>query len=142
MGRLYFAYGSNMHPAQMLSRCPHSKAVAKATVKGYKLAINSRGVATIVKSENSRVSGVVWKISASDEAALDFFEGVHVGAYAKLRMDLCLGENRIASALVYVDKNSEAGVPRAGYLEKIIRGAKFFGLGRDYISKLERLAYA
>ena len=67
MGRLYFAYGSNMNPAQMLSRCPHSKAVAKATVKGYKLAINSRGVATIVKSENSRVSGVVWKISASDE---------------------------------------------------------------------------
>ena len=56
-------------------------------------------------------------------------------------MRICIGNNSV-SALVYVDCVSDAGIPREGYLEKIISGAKFFGLGRKYISNLERLAYA
>ena len=58
MDRLYFAYGSNMNPVQMRFRCPTSKAVALATLKGYRFTINSRGVATIVESEKSSVNGI------------------------------------------------------------------------------------
>lgn len=86
MDRLYFAYGSNMNPAQMRFRCPTSKAVARATLRGYRFAINSRGVATIVESEKSSVSGVLWKISRLDEEVLDCFEGVRSGAYVKRRI--------------------------------------------------------
>lgn len=141
MDRLYFAYGSNMNPAQMRFRCPSSKAVARATLKGYRFAINSRGVATIVESEKSSVNGVLWKISRLDEEVLDCFEGVRSGAYVKRRITLSLGGKR-RDALVYVGSDSERGLPRAGYLERIIRGAEYFKLGREYISQLERLAYA
>lgn len=141
MDRLYFAYGSNMNPVQMLMRCPYSKAVARATISGYRLAINSRGVATIVRAEKSSVSGVLWKISRIEESFLDCFEGVDSGAYVKRYIPVSFN-GRKSKALVYVDVNSDSGVPRAGYLEKIIRGAEYFNLDRDYISKLERLAYA
>lgn len=141
MDRLYFAYGSNMNPVQMLMRCPYSKAVARATISGYRLAINSRGVATIVRAEKSSVSGVLWKISRIEESFLDCFEGVASGAYVKRYIPVSF-KGRKTKALVYVDVNSDSGVPRAGYLEKIIRGAEYFNLDRDYISKLERLAYA
>ena len=119
MDRLYFAYGSNMNPVQMRFRCPTSKAVARATLSGYRFAINTRG----------------------DEEVLDCFEGVRSGAYVKRRITLSLGGKR-RNALVYVGSDSERGLPRAGYLERIIRGAEYFKLGREYISQLERLAYA
>ena len=140
MDRLYFAYGSNMNPAQMRFRCPTSKAVARATLRGYRFARKSRGVATIVESEKSSVSGVLWKISRLDEEVLDCFEGVRSGAYVKRRIMLSLGGKR-RNALVYVGSDSERGLPRAGYLERIICGAEYFKLGREYISQLERLAY-
>ena len=113
MDRLYFAYGSNMNPAQMRFRCPGSKAVARATLKGYRFAINSRGVATIVESEKSSVSGVLWKISRFDEEVLDCFEGVRSGAYVKRRITLSLGVKR-RDALVYVGSDSERGVSARG----------------------------
>jgi len=105
------------------------------------LAINSRGVATIVPDESSKVSGVVWKISDMDELRLDHFEGVKAGAYLKNEIAVSLGDKRKRKALVYVDKVYDSGIPREGYLEKIICGARYFGLGRKYISNLERLAY-
>jgi len=141
MSRVYFAYGSNMNPAQMKRRCPDSRALAKARIRGYRLTINARGVATIVPDETASVSGILWKISKTDEFNLDHFEGVKAGKYEKKKMRISVGKDS-ASALVYVDCVSDAGIPREGYLEKIIFGAKFFGLGRKYISNLERLAYA
>lgn len=142
MHKLYFAYGSNMNPHQMIRRCPNSRPIAKATLGGFRLAINSRGVATIVCDEDSKVSGVVWKISPIDEMRLDRFEGVKIGAYFKREISILFGNKRRAKALVYVDKVSDVGIPREGYLEKIIRGARYFRLDKKYISNLERLAYA
>ena len=46
----YFAYGSNLHLAQMAQRCPGSKFVGKATLSGYEWQIYSRGVANVIKS--------------------------------------------------------------------------------------------
>ena len=97
-------------------------------------------MATIVESEKSSVNGVLWKISRLDEEVLDCFEGVRSGAYVKRWIMLSLGGKR-RDALVYVGSDSERGLPRAGYLERIIRGAEYFKLGREYISQLERLAY-
>lgn len=141
MHKLYFAYGSNMNPNQMKKRCPHSKAIAKARLRGFRLAINSRGVATVVNDSNKYVSGVVWQISAKDEAMLDVYEGVKAGVYSKKIVSVSFGNNRTKEALIYVDKNTYSGTPRVGYLEKIINGAKFFGLDKSYITNLERLKY-
>ena len=140
MPKLYFAYGSNMNQIQMRLRCPNSEAIASATLKGYRLAINSRGVATIVPDKDSLVKGVVWKISKTDESLLDIFEGVKSGFYKKKSMEIRFANSSV-KALIYIDLNSQVGAPRKDYLERIINGAKHFGLGEKYISNLERLAY-
>lgn len=139
--KFYFAYGSNMNREQMIFRCPDSEVVAKAKISGFRFVINSRGVATIVPDENSCVWGIVWKISAYDEARLDIFEGVRLGVYFKKVMSVQFGNNRSVESLVYIAKNSKRGIPRQGYLERIIDGARFYGINEKYISEIERLSY-
>ena len=86
----YFAYGSNLHLAQMSRRCTGSTFLGKATLPGHRWQINQRGYANIVASKESYVEGFVYCISRNDEKSLDLFEGVSSGAYEKhyLRVDL------------------------------------------------------
>ncbi len=140
MTKLYFAYGSNMNPVQMKRRCPDSQPVGRAKLYGFKLAINRRGVATVIADPKGRVSGVVWQISRHDEALLDIYEGVGADIYTKKIVSVRFENSRMREALIYIDKNTYGGVPRKGYLERIIKGARFFGLDKAYITHLERLA--
>ncbi len=134
--KLYYAYGSNMLAEQMETRCPGAKAVARATLDGYRFIINDRGVATLVHSEKARIVGVVWEITRLHEATLDSFEGVAVGAYRKQMVNLRYGNNRRLRALTYIDPIRRWGLPREGYLEKIIAGAKAFSLPTRYVDDL------
>ncbi|KAI5366573.1 putative gamma-glutamyl cyclotransferase, gamma-glutamylcyclotransferase [Septoria linicola] len=97
---IYFGYGSNLWLHQMRQRCPTSKYLGIARLKGYKWFIYDRGYANIVKlsdEEETRqesdgrqkhdyrteVWGLVYGLEASDEARLDVNEGVAHGAYSK-----------------------------------------------------------
>jgi len=71
---LYFAYGSNLHLAQMKDRCPDSKVFMSFILKNFKLVF--RTVADIEKNVGSEVNGVIFKISQKDEKSLDRYEGV------------------------------------------------------------------
>jgi len=46
MGKLYFAYGSNMDKDQMANRCPESNFAGTALLKDYRFIINRRGIPT------------------------------------------------------------------------------------------------
>lgn len=70
---LYIAYGSNINLPQMSFRCPHSKAVGTATVKGWEPEF--RGVATIVPKPNTEVPVLLWKLDPRDIPALNRYEG-------------------------------------------------------------------
>ena len=67
--RLYFAYGSNMWSAQMEKRCSQSKKVGVACLLDYRWIISKRGYANVVESMNDYVEGVLFEISATDEAS-------------------------------------------------------------------------
>ncbi len=127
-----------MNRDQMIARCPNSKPFAKAKLLGFRFAINSRGVATIVPDKEEAAWGVVWKISPLDEARLDLFEGIKMRVYLKRTIEVSFANNRQKKALTYVARNSKPGIPRIGYIDKIIEGAKFFGLPQKYITQLER----
>ena len=71
MTRFYFAYGSNMDPEQMLTRCPRARSVGRGRIRHRRFVINSRGVATISPERDAKTWGGVWAISAAEEAALD-----------------------------------------------------------------------
>ncbi|KAI2638794.1 hypothetical protein GGS26DRAFT_542902 [Hypomontagnella submonticulosa] len=80
---LYFAYGSNLHVSQMAHRCPGSVFIGKASLPGHRWQINERGVANIVKSEESSVEGLVYLVGRKDQRSLDRSEGVSKGFYQK-----------------------------------------------------------
>ncbi|KAF5692756.1 hypothetical protein FDENT_2631 [Fusarium denticulatum] len=84
---LYFAYGSNLHLAQMAHRCPGSVFKGKATLESYRWQINERGVANVVESGSEHsVEGLLYMIGPKDERTLDRSEGVSKGFYQKYLM--------------------------------------------------------
>ncbi|KAF5724889.1 hypothetical protein FMUND_446 [Fusarium mundagurra] len=84
---LYFAYGSNLHLAQMAHRCPGSVFKGKATLESYRWQVNERGVANVVESGSDHsVEGLLYMIGPRDERTLDRSEGVSKGLYQKYLM--------------------------------------------------------
>ena len=81
---LYFAYGSNMDVNAMARRCPRSKALGLARLERHRLAVMREGWLTAVRDPSSAVHGVLWDLALSDIAALDRYEGLSQGLYAKL----------------------------------------------------------
>jgi hypothetical protein len=82
-GILYFAYGSNLHVAQMAQRCPNSIFIGKGSLADYRWQINERGVANVVRSGHGSVEGLVYLVGQEDERSLDRSEGVAKKFYQK-----------------------------------------------------------
>jgi len=74
---LYAAYGSNMDPAQMAERCPHSPWRGSGWLEGWRLTFGGEDIgwegamATVVEELGERVFVVLYELSAADEASLD-----------------------------------------------------------------------
>lgn len=134
--RYYFAYGSNMLPEQMHFRCSGAAKVGAATLHGWRFLINQRGVATIRKDASAICRGGVWKISRGDEWALDQYEGVGTGHYVKELVPVQLRNGRFVDALTYIDRRTQRGTPREGYLLRVLGGAVHFKLPNDYLEEL------
>ena len=137
--KLYFAYGSNMNRPQMNFRCKRSHAVAIAKLPSWKFLINSRGVATVVPKNGKVAYGVVWAISRDNERSLDYYEGVREKIYSKSEVEILIEEKKI-STLIYIAENQSPGVPRKGYLETVIDGAKSFNAHKDWLAELKSWA--
>lgn len=77
----YFAYGSNMNANRMLGRDVDIYEMLPGILIGYKLTFNkistvdNQGYATIEKSKNNNVEGVIYQISHQGLKRLDLFEG-------------------------------------------------------------------
>ena len=132
---LYFAYGSNMNKAQMSIRCPRSKPLAIARFSGHRFLINSRGVATVIPDRNYSVYGVIWRLSDGDEDALDYYEGIKDEIYYKKIISVQVANDQI-STLTYIANDAVQGIPRAGYLEKVIAGAQSFNAHEEWFREL------
>ncbi len=139
----YFAYGSNMSATQMGKRCPAAIALGVVTLQGWDIAINDRGVATILPAESSDESvameGVLWSVTDSCLETLDSYEGVHSGLYRREEVRIVTADQKV-TAIAYVASSRGHGEPRAGYLETILEGADHFQVSPAYRIRLERLS--
>jgi len=76
-----FAYGSNLSRAQMKRRCPNAVFAGKATLHGYRLVFAGHSttwngaVATLAKDPQSRVEGVLYRMTREEVELLDAHEG-------------------------------------------------------------------
>jgi len=119
---LYAAYGSNMDPAQMAERCPHSPQAGTGWLEGWRLTFGGEDIgwegalATVVEDADGRVFVVLYEVSENDEQALDRWDGATLGYYSKVKV--------IFVVLYEVSENDEQALDRwdgatLGYYSKV-----------------------
>jgi hypothetical protein len=138
---IYAAYGSNMDPARMSRRCPHSPQRGTGWLEGWRLTFGGEdmgwegALATVVEQRDERVFVVLYDISDEDEAALDGWDGATLGYYRKLRVRVAALEGDVL-AWLYVLNDYEGGLPSASYLGIMADAAEAAGAPDDYVASL------
>lgn len=128
--KLYIAYGSNLNKHQMALRCPTAKPIAKSWLHDYRLVFQGNphnAHANVIPAEGYDVPVVVWEVTASDERALDRYEGVDLGYYTKEYLTIEVS-GEMKEALIYIMTPRDFGNPADGYLTIIANGYKDFNL--------------
>ena len=138
---LYAAYGSNMDPAQMAERCPHSPQAGSGWIEGWRLTFGGEDIgwegalATVVEHADSRVFVVLYEISDVDERSLDRWDGATLGYYRKITVRVATLDGDVA-AWLYVLNDWEGGLPSARYLGIMADAAESAGAPGDYVEWL------
>jgi gamma-glutamylcyclotransferase (GGCT)/AIG2-like uncharacterized protein YtfP len=138
---LYAAYGSNMDPAQMMQRAPHSPMAGTGWLVGWRLTFGAEdltwegSLATIVEDDDSQVFAVLYDMMPEDEETLDNWEGSALGLHKKLRLRVQTLEGSVL-AWLYVLDAYEGGLPSARYLGVMADAAEAAGAPADYVQGL------
>jgi type I restriction enzyme M protein len=128
--KLYFAYGSNLGLGQMRKRCPTYEVVGKATLPSYRWQINARGFANILPSAGDYVEGILYKLSATDQHALNSYEVRYSKEIVTVKVNASAVE-----ALVYIDPNTDEGTLSSEYGARIKVGIIDAKLSPEYVAK-------
>lgn len=115
--KYYVAYGLNMNLDLMGYRCPHAERVGKCEIGDYALRFRGRrdnASASIVPQNGARVPAVVWKISESDEAIIDKYEGYPQVAQ-KQTILVMVNEEPIAASVYMISPMYAVGIPTGEY---------------------------
>jgi hypothetical protein len=123
----------------MARRCPRSKALGLARLERHRLTVMREGWLTAVREPRLAVHGVLWELALSDIAALDRYEGLSQGLYAKLTQPV-IAERSPKQAIVYFGANAGPGVARPAYLAEVLAAARSWPLPREGLEALERMA--
>jgi hypothetical protein len=123
----------------MAHRCPRSKALGLARLERHRLAVMREGWLTAVREPRSAVHGVLWDLALSDIAALDRYEGLSQGLYAKLTQPV-IAERGPKQAIVYFGANAGPGAVRPDYIAEVLAAARSWPLPEEGLAALERVA--
>jgi gamma-glutamylcyclotransferase (GGCT)/AIG2-like uncharacterized protein YtfP len=138
---IYAAYGSNMDPAQMALRCPHSPQEGSGWLEGWRLTFGGEdlgwegALATVVEDDGDRVFVVLYEVSEADENALDEWDAAVLGYYRKTKVRVSTLDGDVV-AWLYVLNDYEGGLPSARYLGIMADAAEAAGAPADYVTSL------
>src|SRR5271155_3760371 len=135
---LYFAYGANIDVTAMARRCPRSKALGPARFPRHRLAVMREGWLTVARDPRSAVHGVLWDLALADVAALDRYEGLPHGLYAKLTQPVVTNRGP-RQAIVYLGANAGPGAARPDYMAEVIAAARSWPLPAEGVEALEKI---
>lgn len=144
-GEYYFAYGSNMDPAQMLTRCPSAMMVCPVVLPEHRMVFNRSGtyrpggVANIEPSAGERVYGILWKMAATDFTRLDQTEDPR--AYRRQRARVFSLRGQPYDCHVYHAIPDQPDLPDHDYLDTLIQAGYNAGLPPEYLTQLRAVAY-
>lgn len=138
---LYAAYGSNLDPARMSARCPHSPRRGTGWLVGWRLTFGGEefgwdgSLVTVVEAARRQVFVALYDVTADDEHRLDEAEGGSRRLYRKVRVRVhTLEGERVAWA--YVLDAYEGGLPSAVTLGVLSEAATAAGAPDDYVDDL------
>lgn len=138
---LYAAYGSNLDPARMGQRCPHSPLRGVGWLTGWRLTFGGAdlgwdgALATIVEDPLHQVFVAVYDVTSEDELNLDEWEDGGLNLYRKIRVRVQTLEGE-RLAWVYALDAYEGGLPSATYLGVLGEAAQAAGAPDDYVADL------
>lgn len=138
---LYAAYASNMDPAQMMERAPHSPMTGTGWLEGWRLTFGGENIgwegalATIVEDRDSRVFVVLYDVTPLDEGQLDRWEGNEFQLHNEIKVRVQTMDGS-SLAWLYVLDAYEGGLPSARYLGVLADAAESAGAPADYVDAL------
>lgn len=138
---VYAAYASNLDPAQMRERCPHSPSRGSGWLEGWRLTFGGEdlgwegALATVVEDRQSRVYVMLYDVTGRDLDELDRWEGVTTGVYRRLRLRATTLDGEVL-VWVYAVNGYEGGLPSARYLGIVADAAERAGAPDDYVAEL------
>ncbi len=139
----YAAYGSNMDPAQMRERAPHSPHRGTGWIEGWRLTFGGEEIgwegslATLVESPGDHVFVSLYDLTELDEKALDQWEGADLNRYSKIRVRVHTLDGQ-PLCFIYVLNGFEGGLPSKRYLSIMLDAAIAAGAPVDYLEDLAR----
>lgn len=129
----YFAFGSNLWPAQMARRCPLHELLGPASLAGWRLAFGGHsrnwggGAATLLRDAEHTTPGLLYALGEEDLAALDRWEH-YPHAHDRITVHVRTVEGLTRTALTYVRTDYTPNPPSAAYLYQLWRAYRRFGL--------------
>ena len=138
---LYAAYGTNLDPALMTQRCPHSPLRRTGWLTGWRLTFGGEehgwdgALATIVQDPLEQVFVGLYDVARADEPTLDEWEMADTGLYRRTKIRVnTLHEDLVA--WTYVLDAYEGGLPSAHYLGALADAAEAADAPEDYVRAL------
>ena len=142
---LYYAYGSNLHPARLAARIPSSRFLGIALLPNYQLAFHKRGADGSAKCNalfsgdpEHQLPGALFQMRAAEKPTLDEIEGL---GYRVDTLSVCLaGEMLSAFAYIaeddYIDPQLK---PYHWYKELVYLGALYHAFPAHLIEQIARV---
>ena len=140
---LYAAYGSNLDPARMSERCPHSPLQTTGWLTQWRLTFGGEehgwdgALSTIVEDPIEQVFVGVYDVTREDETLLDGWESADSGLYRKTKVRVATMTGSVV-AWTYVLDAYEGGLPSASYLGVLADAAEAADAPEDYVGALRR----
>ncbi len=140
---LYAAYGTNLDPARMSERCPHSPLRGTGWLEGWRLTFGGEehgwdgALATIVQDPFEQVFVALYDVTEDDVAVLDSWDSADTGLFRKVKVRVATLTDEVV-AWVYVLDAFEGGLPSATYLGVLADAAEAADAPSDYVADLRR----
>jgi gamma-glutamylcyclotransferase (GGCT)/AIG2-like uncharacterized protein YtfP len=138
-----FVFGSNLDLDQLRRRCPSVTVVGVASLPNFALTFVGHSdawggaVATIVRQRGAAVDGIVARVTLSDLAMLDRYEGVPF-VYRRSRITVTVADAPVQAHVYRMPVDTPPGVPSLKYVTQIARGYRAFDLdGRRLLAAVE-----
>ncbi|PIE28019.1 MAG: gamma-glutamylcyclotransferase [Micrococcales bacterium] len=138
---LYAAYRTDLDPAQMLTRAPHSPLESTGWLRGWRLTFGGADSSadgaqpTVVEDPKGSVYVALYSLTDTDTARLDAQEGVDIGRYRRLSVLVETMQGR-TPAWVYALEDYEGGLPPAHLVGALADAAEAAGAPADYVQAL------